>query len=123
MNIDDKFRFKRMFLDYIFKYIRDIKFAKFDMLSWIIIINIVYITNFEILSKKMGAGPSQISKLKIGEFRCMIDVKPSLNMTQIWGEILLNSPLCSQIPRLFTRLTGCKHKSPPHKCSLNSLCS
>ena len=40
MNIDDKFRFKRMFLDYIFKYIRDIKFAKFDMLSWIIIINI-----------------------------------------------------------------------------------
>ena len=55
------------------------------MLSWIIIINIVHITNLEILSKKMGAGPSQISKLKIGEFRCMIDVKPSLNMTQIWG--------------------------------------
>ena len=47
MNIDDKFRFKRRFLDYIFKYIRDIKFAKFDMLSWIIIINIVYITNIK----------------------------------------------------------------------------
>ena len=93
------------------------------MLSWIIIINIVHITNLEILSKKMGAGPCQISEFKIGEFCCMIDVKPSLNMTQIWGEILLNSPLCSQIPRLFTRLTGCKHKSPPHKCSLDSLCS
>ena len=65
MNIDDKSRFKRRFLDYIFKYIRDIKFAKFDMLSWIIIINIVHITNLEILSKKMGAGPCQISEFKI----------------------------------------------------------